>query len=148
VLRALGETRDERALDVLSPLVRSPTPLLAVVAVESLAKLGSPIEVLLQSLEHSDAEVVKAGLFAVSERNDPRVLGGLVSCLAHETVDVRGLAAELLARHPGEASKAELRGRLAQETNPTVREAITRSLERMSGVRRTPPIFGGSLPPR
>ena len=91
---------------------------------------------------------MKAGLFAVSERNDPRVLSGLVSCLGHETADVRGLSAELLARHPSDASKAELRGRLALETNPTVREAITRSLERMSGMRRTPPIFGGSMPPR
>ena len=148
-LRALGDTKDARAAGVLSPLVRSSTPLLAVVAVEALAKLGAPLDVLLSALEHPDPEVVKAGLFAVAERQDPRVAHSLIGCLGHESWDVRGLAAELLGRSPIESSKDELRLRLHQETNPVARDAMTRALERMSGVRRTPPpVSGGSLPPR
>jgi HEAT repeat protein len=122
---------------------------LAVVAVEALAKLGAPLESLLCALEHPDPEVVKAGLLASSERNDPRVVSGVLTSLSHEAWDVRALAAELVARHPGEATKAELRARLSTESNPVVHDALARSLERISGVRRTPPlVLGGSLPPR
>ena len=148
-LRALGETKDERAVGVLSPVVQSTTPLLAVMAVEGLARLGAPLDTLLPALDHSDPEVVKAGLLAASELRDPRVLSGLIRCLSHPAWDVRGLSSDLLSRQPGETGKAELRSRLAVETNPAVRDAISRALERISGVRRTPPlVLGGSLPPR
>jgi hypothetical protein len=88
-------------------------------------------------------------MFALSEREDPRVLSALGACLDHEAWDVRSLAAELLARLPGDAAKGLLRARLAIESSTAVRDAIARAMERMSGVRRTPPpILGGSLPPQ
>jgi HEAT repeat protein len=148
-LRAIGETHDERAVGVLEPLVRSTTPLIAVVAVEALSKLGGALEALLPALEHADPEVVKAGVFALSEQRDPRVFSGLVSCLEHEAPDIRGLSAELLARHPSESLKQVLRERLASEAHPAVRDAISRALERMSGLKRAPPlVLSGSTPPR
>lgn len=148
-VRALGNTADERAVAVLAPLLGNTTTLLAVVAVEALAALGASIDTLFGALAHPEPEVVKAGLLAVSERDDARVPERLAECLAHPAWDVRGLSAELLARHPGEVAKAALRARLSIEQSPAVREVLARSLDRVSGVRRTPPPdLGGSLPPR
>ena len=148
-VRALGNTADERAVAVLAPLLGNTTTLLAVVAVEALAALGASIDTLFGALAHPEPEVVKAGLLAVSERDDARVPERLAECLAHPAWDVRGLSAELLARHPGEVAKAALRARLSIEQSPAVREVLARSLDRVTGVRRTPPPdLGGSLPPR
>jgi HEAT repeat protein len=148
-LRALGQTEDERASAVLSPFVKNPSALIAVVAIEAISRIAGPIEALFSALSHPEPEVVKAAMFALSETDDARVLQGLAGCLDHEAWDVRSLAAELLARIPSEAARGALQARLASEASTAVREAITRSLERMSGVRRTPPpILGGSLPPR
>jgi len=148
-VRALGNTSDERAVAVLSPLLGSAVTLLAVVAVEALASLGAPIDTLFGALAHPEPEVVKAGLLAVSEREDERVPERLAECLDHPAWDVRGLSAELLSRHPGEVAKSSLRARLPVEQSPAVREVLARSLDRVSGVRRTPPPdLGGSLPPR
>jgi HEAT repeat protein len=148
-VRALGNTGDERAVAVLAPLLGNAATLLAVVAVEALATLGASIDTLFGALVHPEPEVVKAGLLAVSERDDSRVPERLAECLAHPAWDVRALSGELLARHPGEVAKSSLRARLSVEQSPAVREVIARSIDRVSGVRRTPPPdLGGSLPPR
>lgn len=148
-LKALGDTLDDRAIAALAPFVKGSPALIAIVAVEAISKLGGPVDALLDALAHPEPEVVKAGMLALSDQDDPRILPRLIQCLEHEAWDVRSLSAELLARVPGEDSKAALRARLASEPSTAVRESLTRSLERMSGVRLTPPpILGGSLPPR
>jgi HEAT repeat protein len=147
--RALGDARDQHAFAVLRPLVRSEHALVAVSAVEALAQLTGPrrLESLLDALTHSDAEVVKATMLALSDAPDPRVVAHLGACLDHDAWDVRRLAADLLGRVSGEPALGLLRARLAVEDSPPVQAAISRALERAAGIRRSQPP-GGSLRPR
>jgi HEAT repeat protein len=71
------------------------------------------------------------------ETDDPRVLVHLGACLDHEAWDVRRLAADLISR-AGDPAIGLLRARLRVEDNPLVKDAISRALEQMAGVRRTP----------
>ena len=63
---------------------------------------------------------------------------------------MRRLAADLLAALGGEANVELLRAKLAVEKEPLVRDAITRALETLGALRRTPAPAGagGSLRPR
>ncbi|HLV65892.1 MAG TPA: HEAT repeat domain-containing protein [Polyangiaceae bacterium] len=145
-VHALGETQDPSVIAVLGAIAKRETPMLAVSAVEALSRIGgeAATDRLLDALAHGETEVVKAALLAIAETSDPRVLGKLTASLEHEAWDVRGLAADLLARFAGEGARGALRSRLLQEDNPLVREAIAHALERLSGVRRTPlPVLGG-----
>jgi HEAT repeat protein len=150
-VRALGETGDVHAVPVLKPLFRSAQPVVAVSAVEALARIAGPrrVDALLEGLAHSDAEVVKATMLALSDATDPRVIAHLGACLDHDAWDVRRLAADLLGRLPGEATLELLRARIPNEDSPPVQEAIARALDRAAGMRRTPvPAPLGSLRPR
>jgi HEAT repeat protein len=148
-LQALGEAGDPQALPILRPIVRSGEPLAAVAAIEALACFPGPrrIEALIDGLSHPESEVVKAAMRALAESADPRVLVHLGACLDHDAWDVRRLAADLISR-AGEPAISLLRARLRMEDNPLVKDAITRALEQMAGVRRTPPPARGSWRPR
>jgi HEAT repeat protein len=147
--RALGEAGDHHALSVLKPLIRSPQPFVAVSAVEALAELAGSrrVESVLDGLSHTDAEVVKATMLALSDAPDARVVAHLGACLDHEAWDVRRLAADLLGRISGETALGLLRARMSSEDSPPVQAAIARALERAAGQRRSAPP-GGSLRPR
>jgi HEAT repeat protein len=85
---------------------------------------------------------------AASER-DERVEAHLARALSHPAWDLRRLAADLLGQRGDDSAKTLLRARLAQETEPLVREAIQRSLadaEGVAGMRASllPPSFGGA----
>jgi len=150
-LGALAETGDARLLTVLRPLVRNASPMVAVAAVEALARVPDArrIEALIEALSHVDSEVVKASMLALGDSVDPRVRAHFGACLDHVAWDVRRLSADMLARRGGESALALLRGRLAIEDNPLVKEAINRALEAGSGMRHTPlPHRAGSLRPR
>ncbi|HET9954481.1 MAG TPA: HEAT repeat domain-containing protein, partial [Polyangiaceae bacterium] len=140
-IRALSETHAPEAAEVLRPLLRSSQPLLAVCAVEALAELSveSAADALLDGLQHAEPEVVKAAMQALSERPSPQAIARIGACLEHEAWDVRRLAADLLGRVSGDIALGLLRARLAREDSPTVQAAIGRALERIAGIRRTPP---------
>jgi HEAT repeat protein len=146
---ALGEAGDPAALDVLLSVAREGNPMRAVVAVEGIGRLDSParIATLLGLLGHSETEVVKAALRAVSTHTDPLVEGHLARALEHTAWDVRRLAADILGQRGNTTTKRLLQDRLAVEEEPLVREAIQRSLAELDGgvtVRRTyPPPSGG-----
>ncbi|MFO7178041.1 MAG: HEAT repeat domain-containing protein [Pseudomonadota bacterium] len=149
-VRALGETEDPSVVAVLGGIVWREAPMLAVAAVEALARVGgeAATDRLLEALQHTEPEVVKAAMLAVSEAPDPRVPERLTAALEHEAWDVRGLAADLLARLSGTSARGALRSRLLSEDNPAVREAIAHALDRLSGVRRTSlPALGGGRGP-
>ncbi|HEY2408752.1 MAG TPA: HEAT repeat domain-containing protein [Polyangiaceae bacterium] len=149
-LRALGESGDHAALAVLRPLVRTASPMVAVSAIEALARVPDArrVEGLLEGLSHPEAEVVKASILALGDAPDPRIVAHLGACLDHEAWDVRRLAADMLGRGASETAEALLRARLVSEDNPIVRDALTRALEG-GGTRHTPaPPRMGSLRPR
>jgi HEAT repeat protein len=139
-LRALGESSDPRALAVLGPLVRSSDARVAVTAVEALSRHADArrLSSLFDGLHHAEAEVVKAAMLAIAAEPDPRVIVHLGACLDQSAWDVRRLAADLLGRAPSEASAALLRARLSVESDPMVKDALSRALE-SSGQRRSRP---------
>jgi HEAT repeat protein len=139
-LRALGESSDPRALGVLGPLVRSSDARVAVTAVEALSRHADTrrLSSLFDGLHHAEAEVVKASMLAIAAEPDPRVIVHLGACLDQTAWDVRRLAADLLGRAPSEASAALLRARLTVESDPMVKDALSRALE-SSGQRRSRP---------
>lgn len=139
-LRALGESSDPRALGVLGPLVRAGDARVAVTAVEALSRHGDTrrLSSLFDGLHHNEPEVVKAAMLAIAAEPDPRVIVHLGACLDQPAWDVRRLAADLLGCAPSDASAALLRARLTVETDPMVRDALTRALE-SSGQRRSRP---------
>lgn len=139
-LRALGESSDSRALSVLGPLVRASDARVAVAAVEALSRHADTrrLSSLFDGLHHSEPEVVKAAMLAIAAEPDPRVVVHLGACLDQSAWDVRRLAADLLGRAPSEASAQLLRGRLAVEQDPMVKDALVRALE-SSGQRRSRP---------
>ena len=150
-LGALGESGDPRVLGVLRPLVRNAPPMVAVAAIEALARVPDArrVDALIEGLSHGESEVVKASMLALGDTIDLRVLAHFGTCLDHEAWDVRRLSADMLGRAGGEPAVALLRGRLAVEDNPLVQEAISRALELGTGVRHTPlPPRAGSLRPR
>ena len=153
-IRALGASDNPRALPVLRPVARSGAPAVAVAAVEAIAQLHDPrrIDALIDSLSHSDGEVVKASLQMLARESDLRAGAHLGACLDHEAWDVRRLAADLLGRIGGEVANGLLRTKLAIETEPLVREALLRGLgdvEVTNYVRRnTPGVDPGSWRPR
>ncbi len=153
-IRALGASDNPRALPVLRPVARGGAPAVAVAAVEAIAQLHDPrrIDALIDSLSHSDGEVVKASLQMLARESDLRAGAHLGACLDHEAWDVRRLAADLLGRIGGEVANGLLRTKLAIETEPLVREALLRALgdvEVTTYVRRnTPGVDPGSWRPR
>jgi len=150
-LGALAEAGDARVLTVLRPLVRNASPMVAVAAIEALARVPDArrVEALIEGLSHTDAEVVKASMLALGDSIDPRVLSHFGACLDHDAWDVRRLSADMLGRLGGDSAHALLRARHATEDNPLVQEAIARALETGSGARHTPlPHRAGSLRPR
>jgi HEAT repeat protein len=147
--RALGDSADPRALAPLGALIKS-EPMVAVAALEALGRIVDPqrTELYIEALSHPDAEVVKAALRALSVEAQARGLAHLGACLDHATWDVRRLAAELLGRVGGEAALGLLRGRLAVEDEPLVKDAVAQAIaaaETASGRRWTapPPSVGG-----
>jgi HEAT repeat protein len=150
-LGALAEAGDPRVLTVLRPLVRNASPMVAVAAIEALARVPDArrVEALIEGLSHTESEVVKASILALGDTVDPRVAAHFGACLDHEAWDVRRLSADMLGRAGGDSANALLRARLATEDNPLVQEAISRALETGYGVRHTPPPHrAGSLRPR
>ena len=150
-LGALAEAGDPRVLAVLRPLVRNAPPMIAVAAIEALARVPDArrIDALVEGLSHGESEVVKASMLALGDTIDPRVLAHLGACLDHDAWDVRRLSADMLGRTGGESATALLRARQAAEDNPRVQEAISRALELGLGLRHTPlPPRAGSLRPR
>lgn len=150
-LGALAEAGDARVLTVLRPLVRNASPMVAVAAIEALARVPDVrrVEALIEGLSHGESEVVKASMLALGDSIDPRVLAHFGACLDHDAWDVRRLSADMLGRIGGESASALLRARHATEDNPLVQEAISRALETGHGVRHTPlPHRAGSLRPR
>ncbi|HEY3254070.1 MAG TPA: HEAT repeat domain-containing protein [Polyangiaceae bacterium] len=150
-LGALAEAGDGRVLTVLRPLVRSASPMVAVAAIEALARVPDArrVEALIEGLSHGESEVVKASMLALGDTIDPRVLAHFGACLDHDAWDVRRLSADMLGRLGGDSANALLRARLSTEDNPLVQEAISRALEAGYGVRHTPlPHRAGSLRPR
>ncbi len=152
-VRALGDSRDPRALAVLGPLARSGAPMCAVAAVEALGGTDDPkrIDVLIDALSHTDAEVVKASLRELGRERDPRVITHVGVCCDHDAWDVRRLAADLLGQIGGQAALDLLRSKLARESEELVKQAIVRSLteiESAIGKRRTvpPPGLGSWRP--
>lgn len=140
-IRALGDTRDGRALDVLRPLARHGEPMLAVCAVEALAEMEDHrrADALVDALAHTDAEVVKAALRALAEEAEPRVVAHLGACLDHGAWDVRRLAADLLGRIGGDIAGGLLRAKLTAEPEAFVRDAIQRALTELdAGTHRRP----------
>jgi len=151
-LGALAEAGDVRVLTVLRPLVRNASPMVAVAAIEALARVPDArrVEALIEGLSHTESEVVKASMLALGDSIDPRVLAHFGACLDHDAWDVRRLSADMLGRVGGDSASALLRARLATEDNPLVQEAISRALESgHGGLRHTPlPHRAGSLRPR
>ncbi|HKO52864.1 MAG TPA: HEAT repeat domain-containing protein [Polyangiaceae bacterium] len=151
-LGALAEAGDARVLSVLRPLVRNASPMVAVAAIEALARVPDSrrVEALIEGLSHTESEVVKASMLALGDSFDPRVLAHFGACVDHDAWDVRRLAADMLGRVGGDSASALLRARLASEDNPLVQEAISRALETAyGGARHTPlPHRAGSLRPR
>jgi HEAT repeat protein len=150
-LGALADAGDPRVLGVLRPLLRNAPPMVAVAAIEALARVPDSrrVEALIEGLSHGEPEVVKASMLALGDTVDPRVLAHFGACLDHDAWDVRRLSADMLGRVGGESAHALLRVRLPREDNPRVLEAIGRALEVAGGVRHTPPpARAGSLRPR
>jgi len=150
-LGALAEAGDPRILAVLRPLVRNASPMVAVAAIEALARVPDARrnEALIEGLSHAESEVVKASMLALGDTIDPRVRAHFGACLDHQAWDVRRLSADMLGRAGGESAHALLRARLTIEDNPLVQEAISRALETGTGMRYTPsPLRAGSLRPR
>jgi HEAT repeat protein len=149
-VEALGETGDAAAVDVLRGVLREGSPVRAFAAVEAMGRLDAPgrVDALIQALSHSEPEVVKAALRALStEERDPRAAAHVGASLDHVAWDVRRLSAELLGRRSDPTSKHLLRQRLIGEQEPLVREEIQRSLAEAEGgtVRRTMPPLGGGM---
>jgi HEAT repeat protein len=129
-VRALGDAKDPRVQESLRPLALASSPLIAVAAVETLGKLEDPksVDTLLEALDHPHTEVVKAALLALEGVSDPRVLARYGVALSHEAWDVRRLAADCLARFGDESAVQLLKDKLAGESEPLVRDAISRAL--------------------
>src|SRR5664280_2257183 len=143
-IRALGESDNPRALAVLRPVARSGAPIVAVAAVEAIARVHDVrrIDALIDSLAHFDVEVVKSSLQMLANESDLRASAHLGACLDHEAWDVRRLAADLLGKIGGEVAHGLLRTKLSIETEPLVREALLRALgdvDMVSYVRRNTP---------
>ncbi len=153
-IQALGESDHSKALAVLRPVARSGVPVVAVAAVEAIARLSDSrrVDALIDSLSHLDAEVVKASLQMLAGESDLRTNAHLGACLDHEAWDVRRLAADLLGRVGGDSVAALLRAKLVIETEPLVRDAILRALGEgdspVYSCRNTPCADVGSWRPR
>ncbi len=153
-IQALGESDGAQVLQVLRPVARSGAPVVAVAAVEAIARLSDSrrIDALIDSLSHVDAEVVKAALQMLVSESDLRTNAHLGACLDHEAWDVRRLAADLLGRIGGDSVTALLRTKLALEPEPLVRDAILRALGDTDAsnyvCRNTPCVDIGSWRPK
>lgn len=143
-LAALAKVRDPRALPALRAAARAPRAAIAVAAVEALPTLADPrrLDPLVEALSHPEPEVAKAALHGLASQRDARARAHIGACLDHEAWDVRRLAADLIAQDGDPATMDLLRSKLGSETEPLVREALTRALEsneQVGGVRRTRP---------
>lgn len=154
-IRALGDTAEPEALEVLRRQARAGDPMAAVAAVEALGQEpgGARWEGVLDALSHPEPEVVKAALRCLPLDGPAQAFAAVLECLTHPAWDVRRLAADLLGRSRAATAVDVLRSRLVQEAEPLVREAIVRALSELEvtgSVRRstTPPPRRGSWPPR
>lgn len=129
-IRALGESADPAVVQVLAPLVRSPSAAVAVAAVDALGRSDDPARLLplLEAAAATDVDVVKAALLALEGLAEPAVAARYGAALDHDAWDVRRLAADCLGRMHGASAADLLRGRLVREHEPLVREAIDRAL--------------------
>jgi HEAT repeat protein len=120
----------------------------AVSAIESIARIPKihHVDELIDGLSHPNPEVVKAVLGVFAELHDPRVVPHVGACLDHEAWDVRRLAADLLGQQGSEANVELLRARMPVEKEPLVKDAITRALEALGALRRTPTPAGSGSP--
>ena len=130
-LRALGRTRDPRALAFLLERVATAVPLVSVAAVEALS--GSDESqcraALTAALSNPEPEVIKAALqWFSSARSIPEP--EVVACLHHPVWDVRRLAADVLGSQATETARHALSEHLSVESESIVREAVIRSLGR------------------
>ena len=140
-LRALGDASPDRAFEAAQPLLRSVDPLLASSAVEAIGQLRGERrdDGLFVALEHPDVHVVKSALVELSRDMSPRILARVALCLDHAAYEVRRFAAELLGGLNDPAAHAFVRARLARETDPGVREALTSALVHTARIARGAP---------
>lgn len=133
--RALGQAGEGRAIEPLRELVRAGSPGVAVAAMEALRALRDPTfgDLLVEALGHTDEEVVKQALHALSESAGERMVSRLTVGLSHEAWDVRRLAAVLLGQCEEDAAAQALAARLGVEGDDLVRAAIEESLRRIGG---------------
>jgi HEAT repeat protein len=138
---ALGRLGDVAAVESLRALTGDPAGVLAVAAVEALARLApddpGPFEL---ALRHPDPEVLKAALAAVAGgaggpgggAGEARVRREVFAALGYPRWDVRRAAAEASARF-GASAEPWLRERLQAEADPLVRATMEAALERARG---------------
>lgn len=130
-LRALGRTRDARAIAFLLDRVTTATPLVSVAAVEALSGSDEAQcrDALTALLGNTEPEVIKAALqWFSTARSIPEP--DVVACLHHPVWDVRRLAADVLGSQSTETARHALSEHLSIESESIVREAVIRSLGR------------------
>jgi HEAT repeat protein len=145
-VRALGQTRDNRAVAALTPLASSPRVPVACAAVEALADLGVDRSILYSALHHASSVVARTALdvldTTLDERN-PALAAELTVALAHGSWEVRRRAIEVLSRLDPMTVRPLLASRLAIESEASVRDALDRALldldRRMARPSRPPP---------
>jgi HEAT repeat protein len=117
-------------------LIRSHAPGVAVASIEALRTLGDPTvnDLLNETLQHQDEEVVKQALIAIKETVDASTVQHLRVGLEHPAWDVRLLATELLAQINDPSAAQVLLKRLETETDELVSEAIKQALGKLGEV--------------
>lgn len=133
-IRALGNTNDSRALEVLRSMLSRPEPLCALTAIEALVGLKSPFrsEALADALEHSAPDVVKLALEALVVEFGSQAAPHVRFCLEHPLREVRDFAAHLAAAVPG-MDPDVIRLRLRSEPDSQVHAALLRTLNQLEG---------------
>lgn len=135
---ALAELGDMRACEPLRQVVREGNPEVVLAALSALVRLQDPdlVDLLVEMLEHPDADVVKQSLEALCQRgDDARVSEGLRIALGHPAWDVRQRAALFVARLPRPELYAAVVERLEHETDDLVRFALQDAQQRLEEER-------------
>lgn len=134
-LKALSGADPERTAELSRPLVRHPDAALAAAAVEALGQLSEPWHrsALFDALEHPSSSVVRLALSEIVAVIDAASLPRVGGCLNHPDADVRRLAAELLGQCEMNGAHDFLRDHFENETNTSVKLAITTALREGMG---------------